>query len=696
MFEGRLRSLGFPARSAFYPLARPDSSRLFNPRDGQLLGMNSVKAPFPATLVRLLCLAGLLACLASVPLACALGPLDIAARDVIRALLNLASGTPFPEGIAAVGPSGSEQILDSRTFYLVIAQLRLPRVILALLAGAGLSVAGVIFQAILRNPLADPFTLGVSGGAAFGAALAISLGLTGAAFGFGLPVAAFAGAGASLFAVLMLGRIGGGLRHETLILAGVVVSAFLAALIALVKALDEASVTGIVFWIMGSFQGRGTSELLLFLPGCLLGCGLAFLLARELDILSLGDDTARGLGLSAASARLALLLAASAITASCVAVSGIIGFVGLIVPHLCRMLIGAGHRLLLPVSALAGGLLLVWSDAAARSLLPGGIELPVGVITALLGGPFFCFILGKKDGRPEAAPVLPLEKSAPRLARPPAQTPTPRPAAGSHVVCDGLYFDYGKPSPQKREHPVLENISFSLDHGESVALLGPNGSGKSTLLHCLAGLCPPWRGAALVQSESVSALAEKRRARLLATLPQTPENVPALAAFSLVLMGRYAHTPFLGAYSPHDKAMAMTALEDVNAAHLAHRPANCLSGGELQRVLLARCLAQETDLLLLDEATSGLDPACRTGVLDALRRRNKEHGTTLFAAMHDLNLAPLYFRRLIFLKNGRIEADGPPEDVFTSAVLRNVYDCDIRVIPHPDTGQPQALPHAAL
>ncbi len=283
----------------------------------------------------------------------------------------------------------------------IVLQLRLARVLLALGAGTGLALAGVVFQGILRNPLADPFTLGVSSGAAFGAALAISLGVSAAL----LPFCALGGAALALFAVLGLGSAAASgfaaqgrepLNREALVLAGVVISAFLAALISLVKALDEESVSGIVFWIMGSLQNRSWPALLVFLPTFLLGLAPLPFMHRELDILSLGDQEARRLGLAAGKARLVLLLAASCLSAACVSVCGIIGFIGLIVPHLVRLVQGPAHAPLLLNSALAGGLLLLWADVLARSILPGGIELPVAVITALLGGPFFCYILVKK------------------------------------------------------------------------------------------------------------------------------------------------------------------------------------------------------------------------------------------------------------------------------------------------------------
>ncbi len=296
--------------------------------------------------------------------------------------------------------------VDSALSFIII-DLRLSRICLAFLVGVSLAVAGTVYQGILRNPLADPFTLGVSSGAAFGASLAIFAGSTVLGVGlwqkFGnlfLPMAALIGAMSALGAVLVLGRIGGRLRRETMVLAGIVVATFLSALISLLKSLDEESVTSIVFWIMGSFQGRGWGHLTLFLPYFVAGMIPLIYYSRELDILSLGETQARHLGMDVSRVRMLLLIGSGLLTGAAVAVSGIIGFVGLIVPHLVRMFQGAEHRPLLLSSSLLGGLLLVWSDVIARSLLPGGEELPVGVVTALLGGPFFCIVLrsGFREG----------------------------------------------------------------------------------------------------------------------------------------------------------------------------------------------------------------------------------------------------------------------------------------------------------
>jgi len=329
-------------------------------------------------------LAGLsAAAVASVFLACLIGRLPIPAAEAGRSLLAAV-------GLGA-GPANA-------TWGEVIVDLRLSRIVLALLVGMELAVAGVTFQGILRNPLADPFTLGVSTGAAVGASAAIFLGLGAGTFlGLGLlPLAGLGGALAALAAVIALGRVGGRLRRDTMVLAGIVVATFLAAVISLLKSLDEESVSSIVFWVMGSFQGRSWSHVLFSLPYGLTGMALVGWHARELDLLALGDRQARQMGVEVDRVRLRLLVGASLLTAAAVSVSGVIGFVGLVVPHLVRLLLGGEHRPLLVLAGLLGGLALLWSDVLARVILPGGEELPVGVVTALLGGPFFCLLLKRR------------------------------------------------------------------------------------------------------------------------------------------------------------------------------------------------------------------------------------------------------------------------------------------------------------
>lgn len=274
----------------------------------------------------------------------------------------------------------------------IVLDLRLPRAALALVAGGALAVSGAVFQALLRNPLAEPYVLGVSGGAAVGAIGAIVLGSV--AFTAAIPIAALAGA---LAAVLLVYRIaagvGGALDTRVLLLAGVVVGAFCNALILLLLTLaDVESFRSAIFWMMGSLAAArwsGTTMLALYtLPGVV----VLLALARPLNLLTLGEETASYLGTRTERVKLVAYTVASLLVAATVAVCGVIGFIGLIVPHALRLLWGSDHRLLLPGSFLGGGAFLLLADTAARTLAAPA-ELPVGVVTALIGVPLFMLLL---------------------------------------------------------------------------------------------------------------------------------------------------------------------------------------------------------------------------------------------------------------------------------------------------------------
>jgi iron complex transport system permease protein len=290
----------------------------------------------------------------------------------------------------------------------ILFGLRVPRVLLGAMVGAGLATAGVALQALLRNPLAEPFVLGVSGGAALGgtAALAASavigpatlLGSL-ASSGTSVALGASVGAAASTALVFALGRIGGKLVPEAALLVGVVFNAFAAGVITVVKVMvPPEDAARLLYWLMGAvgYADPGT----LIAGAVLLGVAVAVLVAlsAQLNLLSLGDDEAASLGVEVGRSRGLVFLAASLATGAAVALAGLVGFVGLIVPHLLRRLFGPDHRILLPASALFGAAFLVLADAAARlAFLPLGSEPPVGALTALLGGPLFLWLLRRTD-----------------------------------------------------------------------------------------------------------------------------------------------------------------------------------------------------------------------------------------------------------------------------------------------------------
>lgn len=311
----------------------------------------------------------------------------------------------FGEGPLSLGEVlGDPESLDSHIFW----TLRVPRAVLAALVGAGLAVSGSTLQGVLRNPLADPFILGVSGGAALGATLALAVGLgtvevekVAPGLGGGLErisapaLFAFVGAMAAMLFVLAASRGHGGRAPYAALLTGVVFNAFAAAAITLIKTISNPNQVGaMLFWLAGNLNKEhlGTLVLSALLQAVAIGVMLA--LSGRLNLLTLGDEDAASLGVHVARTRRLLLLAASASVAGAVVLSGLIGFVGLIVPHLLRLVLGPDQRLLVPLSALGGAVFLLLADLLARLAYPlFGQDLPVGVVTALLGGPLFLALL---------------------------------------------------------------------------------------------------------------------------------------------------------------------------------------------------------------------------------------------------------------------------------------------------------------
>lgn len=277
----------------------------------------------------------------------------------------------------------------------IIVDLRLARAVLAFLVGAALALSGAILQGYFRNPMADPFVVGVSSGASLGAVLATALGFEAAAFGFSGPgLLAFLSGLGIVTLVYVLSQRRGGFKVETLLLTGIAAGALASALTSFFLFMRSDSYDQAVFWLLGSFQLAEWSQVATIAPWVALCLAAAVWLAPDMDLLALGDDTAQALGSPVRRVRKAFLAMSALLAALAVAVSGIIGFVGLVVPHWVRLLIGPGHRRLFAASALCGGTFLLYCDLLARSLLPA--ELPIGVITAAVGAPFFLVLLHKK------------------------------------------------------------------------------------------------------------------------------------------------------------------------------------------------------------------------------------------------------------------------------------------------------------
>jgi iron complex transport system permease protein len=282
----------------------------------------------------------------------------------------------------------------SSTTDMIITGIRLPRILMAGFVGAALGVAGATYQGLFRNPLADPYLLGVAQGAALGAALGFSFSwsLLGA---YLIPVLAFMGALIAVSAVYLISRTGKTVPVTTLILAGVAIGAFLISVTSYLTIISGDQMRGIVYWLIGRFSMSSWDQLFIIAPYIFIGLVIIFFFARPLNVMQLGEEQAQQLGINVESTKLILLAVSSLITAAAVCFVGTIGFLGIIIPHAVRLIWGPDHRSLIPLSALCGAILLILADTASRSLMPP-TEIPVGVITAFIGAPFFLFLLKRK------------------------------------------------------------------------------------------------------------------------------------------------------------------------------------------------------------------------------------------------------------------------------------------------------------
>ena len=292
----------------------------------------------------------------------------------------------FSDAIDAILGAGDSR--DVTIFW----NVRIPRVLLAGLVGGALACAGTAMQAVFRNSMADPFIIGVSSGAALGASLAGLLGLTAAMGIFVAPSMAFVFAMATVLLVYKMGTVKGRVYVDTLLLSGVAVASFLGALVSFTIYFAREEYHQLIPWLLGTLMNASWTPVLIVTVPILAGVVTVALFGRDLNALLLGEETAHNLGSNPEMLKKLMLVIAALMTAGAVAFTGIIGFVGLIVPHITRLLVGADHRILVPAATLTGAIFLIWADTIARTIIPGQ-DLPVGVITALCGGPFFLYLL---------------------------------------------------------------------------------------------------------------------------------------------------------------------------------------------------------------------------------------------------------------------------------------------------------------
>ncbi len=383
-------------------------------------------------------------------------------------------------------------------------------------------------------------------------------------------------------------------------------------------------------WILGNIPSSGWSDVVLILPYLAVAMVVILALRRVVDVLNLGDDEAASLGVDVKRVRLALVVAATLGTAAAVAVTGLIGFVGIIVPHTIRLLTGVGYRALIPLSVVVGAGFLVLAD----------VDRAHGA-------------RARRDPARRGDRVL---RRAVLRARP------------AHDAGRSGVIDLRAVTVELGGKPVVDRVDAVVADGEWLALIGPNGAGKTTLLRAIARLVP-FTGEIVLAGRSVDDLPRAELARLVAVVPQEPSTPPWMTVAEYVLLGRTPHLGPLAKEGARDRAAAARALARLDLLPFADRRLGTLSGGEKQRVVVARALAQEARIVLLDEPTAALDIGHQQQALELLDGLREESGLTLVAAMHDLTLAAQYADRMLLLDAGRVVADGSPADVLTEALI---------------------------
>jgi iron complex transport system permease protein len=285
----------------------------------------------------------------------------------------------------------------SSTEETIVLQVRVPRALAAAIVGVALAVAGVVLQGLLRNPMADPYVTGISSGAGLGASLAIVFGVGAPFLGvlYSIPIMAFIFALGTVLLVYLISKTGEGVPMVTLLLVGMAANSFLLAIVSLIRLFSGEAVHAVMAWMFGSLATTNWNHIKMVLPFVIVGVAAIYLFARDLNIMLLGEEQAQNLGVDAERMKKIMIASATLITAASVSISGIIGFIGLIIPHMTRILVGPDHRILIPSSALTGAVIMILCDTIGRMIVRPA-ELPVGIITSILGVPFFIYLIRKK------------------------------------------------------------------------------------------------------------------------------------------------------------------------------------------------------------------------------------------------------------------------------------------------------------
>ena len=531
----------------------------------------------------------------------------------------------------------------------IIWNIRLPRVVLAWFVGAGLSVCGVLMQALTKNALADPYVLGISSGASAGAVCAIITGCFHFAGGYGTMFGAICGAALAIVLSMAIATYKGTVTSTQLILAGIATSALFSGITNLIiygyhTGSDKTKTAQ--YWMVGSLSGASWEKVKYVAAAFLITVCIILLFTRELDMLLLGDGTAENLGVNVTRIKMVVIIMAAVLTGIVVSVSGVIGFIGLVVPHIARRLVGSRHTIVLPF-------VIVLADVYRT----GRFSLAGDCCTGGAPDRNYCGFVRRT--------VFPV---------PDPQGKEEEHMNHSFLTVRGL--DYSIDGTE-----ILQDVSLEVPEGTFVGLIGPNGCGKSTLLKNIYKTYRPQKDTVYIDGKDVVSLSAKEMARQAAVVAQENQTEFDLEVLDMVMYGRYAHRRFLEKETEEDLAICRRFLEEVGLKGYENRSFFSLSGGEKQRVLMARTLAQESRLILLDEPTNHLDIRFQYLLMEILKKQD----ATIFSSVHDLNIAAMYCDRILLMDRGRIIKAGTPEEILTEENILQIFGIHAQITKNPIT-----------
>ena len=500
-------------------------------------------------------------------------------------------------------------------------------------------MSGALLQGMLRNGLASPYLLGISAGSGLVIVFFISFGLIQTL----IPLAAWIGAILTTLIVFVLSKDGNKIVVERLVLGGVAVSSLFGALQAtLLLQSEDGRIQAALNWLIGSLNARGWQEIKFTALPILLALFIGLFLYRQLNLLSLGDELSVSLGTSLFRSRCLIGAIATLLAACAVSIGGLIGFIGLIVPHFSRLLIGNDFKYILPFSALIGALTLSSADLISRL---GPIEIPVGIVTALLGAP---------------------------------------------VVMENLKLENF--STGYTNDFIIKSIDLSVKSGEWLGVIGPNGAGKSTLIKGICRIIKPFQGSLFLKGKDINRFTNKIISQTISFLPQQFNSNMQVTVKELVALGRSPYKNFWEFdLNKTDKKKINEALNLVDMYDFKDTLITQLSGGQRQRAYLALALAQDPEILILDEPTNALDLKYQIKFLEIIKKLKEIKDVSIITILHDLNLTARYAEKILALKNGRSLGYGTCSEIISDKKIKDIFDVNVLVSETPYGKQVYAI-----